>query len=50
MEEIYNHDLEAVGGKLKELLGHTPMQVFVGATYGVLYAIFVHQILPTLIK
>ena len=29
MEEIYNHDLKAVGGKLKELLGHTPLEVFV---------------------
>ena len=28
MEEFYNHDLRAVGGKLKELLGHTPFEVF----------------------
>ena len=40
MEEIYNHDLEAVGGKLKELLGHTPLEVWVGATYGFVFAYF----------
>ena len=42
MEEIYNHDLEAVGGKLKELLGHTPLEVWVGATYGFVFAYFYH--------
>ena len=31
MEDFYNHDFQAVGGKLKELLGHTPFEVFVGA-------------------
>ena len=29
--DIYKQDLVEAGGKLKELLGHTPMQVFVGA-------------------
>lgn len=43
MEEIYNHDLKAVGGKLKELLGHTPMEVFVGAVYGILFAYLYHM-------
>ena len=47
--DVYKQDLEEAGGKLKELLGHTPIQVFVGATYGVLYALFVHHILPGLI-
>ncbi len=42
MEEFYNHDLHAVGGKLKELLGHTPLEVFVGAVYGILFAYFFH--------
>ena len=41
--DIYKQDLVEAGGKLKELLGHTPMQVFVGAAYGVLYAILVHH-------
>ena len=31
MDDFYNHDVRAAGGKLKELLGHTPLQVFVGA-------------------
>lgn len=42
MEEFYNHDLRAVGGKLKELLGHTPFEVFVGAVYGILFAYAFH--------
>jgi len=44
--DIYKQDLAEAGGKLKELLGHTPMQVFVGAAYGVIYAIAVHNLLP----
>ena len=43
--DIYKQDLAEAGGKLKELLGHTPMQVFVGAAYGVFYAIGVHNLL-----
>ena len=46
--DIYKQDLAEAGGKLKELLGHTPMQVFVGATYGVFYAIGVHHLLQHL--
>ena len=42
MEEFYNHDLKAAGGKLKELLGHTPLEVFVGAVYGILFAYVFH--------
>ena len=40
--DLYKQDLQEAGGKLKELLGHTPMQVFVGALYGIAYAFFVH--------
>ena len=40
--DVYKQDLAEAGGKLKELLGHTPMQVFVGAAYGVIYAFMVH--------
>ena len=40
--DLYNQDLQEAGGKLKELLGHTPMQVLVGALYGVAYAFFIH--------
>ena len=41
--DIYKQDLAEAGGKLKELLGHTPMQVFVGAAYGVFYAFLIHR-------
>jgi hypothetical protein len=42
MEDFYHHDLQSVGGKLKELLGHTPLEVFVGALFGVLFAYGFH--------
>jgi len=42
MEDFYYHDLQSVGGKLKELLGHTPFEVFVGALFGILYAYLFH--------
>ncbi len=34
------HKLEAI--RLKELLGHTPFEVFVGAAYGFLLAVLLH--------
>jgi acid phosphatase family membrane protein YuiD len=34
------HKLEPV--RLKELLGHTPMEVFVGAAYGTSIALLLH--------
>ena len=40
--DLYNQDLQEAGGKLKELLGHTPMQVFAGAMYGIAYAFLMH--------
>ena len=40
--DLYKQDLVEAGGKLKELLGHTPMQVFVGAIYGIAYAFLMH--------
>ncbi|MBR1373841.1 divergent PAP2 family protein [bacterium] len=43
--DVYKQDLAEAGGKLKELLGHTPMQVFVGAIFGVFYACYIHQLL-----
>lgn len=42
MEDFYYHDLQSVGGKLKELLGHTPLEVFVGALFGIIYAYLFH--------
>ena len=43
MEDFYHHDLQSVGGKLKELLGHTPFEVVVGAIFGVVFAYLYHS-------
>ena len=45
MEDFYEHNVQAIGPKLKELLGHTPLEVFVGATFGIFFAIFFHKYL-----
>lgn len=45
MDDFYKHDLQAVGGKLKELLGHTPLEVFFGALFGILFAFGFHNLL-----
>jgi len=42
MDDFYKHDVQSVGGKLKELLGHTPVEVFAGALLGVAYAYYMH--------
>ena len=42
MDDFYKHDVQAIGGKLKELLGHTPFEVFVGAIFGILFALYFH--------
>ncbi len=47
--DVYKQELKEAGGKLKELLGHTPLQVFIGALYGIAYAYYVHELLRTLI-
>lgn len=44
MEDFYHHDLQSVGGKLKELLGHTPLEVFVGAIFGICFAYSFHHL------
>ena len=43
--DIYKQDLVEAGGKLKELLGHTPLQVLVGAIFGVVYSYYMHILL-----
>jgi acid phosphatase family membrane protein YuiD len=43
--DVYKQELKEAGGKLKELLGHTPLQVFVGALFGIVYAYYIHCIL-----
>ena len=45
MDDFYKHDVQALGGKLKELLGHTPFEVIMGALFGVLFAYSLHQYL-----
>jgi len=42
MDDFYHHDVQAIGGKLKELLGHTPFEVIVGAIFGIVFAYFYH--------
>lgn len=42
MDDFYKHDVQALGGKLKELLGHTPLEVIAGAFYGIGVAYWVH--------
>ena len=46
--DIYKQDLAEAGGKLKELLGHTPMQVLAGAVFGIFYAYYIHQFLKSI--
>ncbi len=45
MEDFYKHDLQSAGGKLKELLGHTPLEVLFGAMFGILFAFAFHNFL-----
>ena len=42
MDDFYHHDMQAAGGKLKELLGDTPLEVFVGAVFGICFAYLFH--------
>ena len=48
--DVYKQELKEAGGKLKELLGHTPLQVFVGAIFGVCYAYYIHYLLIYLVS
>ena len=42
MDDFYKHDVQSAHGKLKELLGHTPVEVFAGAILGFVFAYYVH--------
>lgn len=42
MDDFYKHDVTAIGGRLKELLGHTPFEVFVGSALGIVLALYIH--------
>ncbi len=44
MEDFYEHNVEAIGPKLKELLGHTPTEVLVGGLFGIFIAWWIHFI------
>lgn len=44
-DEFYAHNTQAAGEKLKELLGHTPIEVFMGAVLGVIVAFASHNLL-----
>ena len=46
--DIYKQELKEAGGRLKELLGHTPMQVLMGAILGVVYSYYMHQLFKSL--
>lgn len=48
--DIYKQELKEAGGKLKELLGHTPLQVLAGAAFGVVYSYYIHVLLGNLVK
>ena len=42
MDDFYKHDVQSIGGKLKELLGHTPLEVIMGAIFGIAFAYVYH--------
>ncbi len=42
-EDFYKHHSEHIPDRLRELLGNTPFEVFVGALFGIGWAMIVHQ-------
>ncbi len=44
-EAFYQHHPEQIPDRLRELLGHTPFEVFVGALFGISIAIILHDFL-----
>ena len=42
-QDFFKLDNEQFQQRLKEFVGHTPLQVFAGAVLGILLALFVHQ-------
>lgn len=45
VDDFYKHDLQSASGKLKELLGHTPFEVVVGAIYSIGFTFWYHYFL-----
>lgn len=46
IDELFKEDHQVSQEKLKELLGHTPFQVLVGLTLGIVIALFVFSLYP----
>lgn len=44
-EDFYRHHPEKIPERLRELLGHTPFEVFVGALFGISVSVVLHEIL-----
>lgn len=42
MDDVYSHRHQEAGERLKELLGHTPFEVFIGAIWGIFVAWAIH--------
>ena len=42
-QDLFHLDNEQFQKKLKEFVGHTPLQVFAGAVLGILIAILMHM-------
>lgn len=47
MADFYEHKPALAGERLKELLGHTPFEVLMGALYGIVFTLFVHYVILT---
>ena len=45
VEELFSSNHENVNAKLKELIGHTPLQVFMGAILGVVVPVLLNLII-----
>ena len=45
IKDFYKSDLKTKSAQLKELLGHTPIEVFVGLILGVVVSCTIHQLL-----
>lgn len=44
-EDFYKHHPEHLPDRIRELLGHTPFEVFIGAIYGCVLTIALHEYL-----
>lgn len=42
-EDFYKHHPEHIPDRIRELLGHTPFEVFIGALFGIVLSIIIHD-------